>query len=99
MITDCQNKRHLLISLLLIFTGLLYAWGVLFILITTLIAIFKKEKDNRLDDDHAKLNIVQNYSLIWGILKLPGIKLLALTLLTAKVNIIYRYLRKELLVT
>ncbi|XP_060877595.1 acetyl-coenzyme A transporter 1-like isoform X2 [Metopolophium dirhodum] len=48
--------------------------------------ILKKEKDNRLEDDHVKLNIVQNYSLIWDILKLPGIKLLALTLLTAKIG-------------
>ncbi|XP_022165986.1 acetyl-coenzyme A transporter 1-like [Myzus persicae] len=65
---------------------LCYAWGILFILITTLIAMFKKEKDHRLEDDHIKLNIVQNYSLIWGILKLPGIQSLALTLLTAKIG-------------
>jgi len=61
--------------------------GILFILITTLIAIFKKEKDNRLEDDHVKLNIVQNYSLLWDILKLPGIQILALALLTAMVKI------------
>ncbi|XP_001949436.2 acetyl-coenzyme A transporter 1 isoform X1 [Acyrthosiphon pisum] len=66
--------------------SLLYAWGVLFTLITTLIAIFKKEKDNRLEDDHVKFNIVQNYSLIGDILKLPGIQLLALTLLTSKIG-------------
>jgi len=56
-----------------------------------LIAIFKKEKDHRLEDGHVKLSIVQNYSLIWSILKLPGIQLLAITMLTAKVNIVYRY--------
>ncbi|XP_022165996.1 acetyl-coenzyme A transporter 1-like [Myzus persicae] len=66
--------------------SLFYAWGILFLLITTLVAIFKKEKDNRLEDNHVKLNIVQNYSLIWGILKLPGIQLLALTMLTAKIG-------------
>ncbi|KAL5239633.1 hypothetical protein ACI65C_007043 [Semiaphis heraclei] len=64
---------------------LFYVWGILFTLITTLIAIFKKEKDNRLEDDHVKLNIVQNYSLLWDILKLPSIQLLAVALLTAKV--------------
>jgi len=53
-----------------------------------LIAIFKKEKDNRLEDDHVKLNILQNYSLLWDILKLPSIQLLAIALLTAKVNIV-----------
>lgn len=88
IITDCQNRRYLLILLFLICTGLFYACGVLFILITTLIAIFKKEKDNRSEVDHLKINIIQNYSLILDILKLPGIKLLTLTLLTAKVKII-----------
>ncbi|KAL4097897.1 hypothetical protein QTP88_022597 [Uroleucon formosanum] len=66
--------------------SLFYACGVLFILITTLIAIFKKEKDNRSEVDHLKINIIQNYSLILDILKLPGIKLLTLTLLTAKIG-------------
>ncbi|XP_060878681.1 acetyl-coenzyme A transporter 1-like [Metopolophium dirhodum] len=66
--------------------SLFYVLGILFILITTLIAIFKKEKDNRLEDDHVKLNIVQNYSLLWDILKLPSIQILALTLLTARIG-------------
>ncbi|CAI6349931.1 unnamed protein product [Macrosiphum euphorbiae] len=48
--------------------------------------MFKKEKDNRLEDDHVKLSIVQNYSLLWDILKLPSIQILALTLLTAKIG-------------
>lgn len=68
------------------FTGLFNVWGVLFIVITILIAIFKKEKDNRLEDDHVKLNIVQNYVLLWDILKLPSIRVLAVIMLTAKVN-------------
>lgn len=55
---------------------------------TTLIAIFKKEKDCRLEVDHVKLNVVQNYSLLCDILKLPSIRILAIALLTAKVNII-----------
>lgn len=67
------------------FTGLFYVWSMLFMVITILIAFFKKEKDNRLDDDHVKLNIVQNYSLLWDILKLPSIRILAIALLTAKV--------------
>jgi PAT family acetyl-CoA transporter-like MFS transporter 1 len=55
-------------------------------LITTLIALFKKEKDNRLEDDHVKLNIFHNYLLLWDILKLPSVRIMALILLTAKVN-------------
>ncbi|CAI6343822.1 unnamed protein product [Macrosiphum euphorbiae] len=66
--------------------SLFYVLGIFFILISTLIAMFKKEKDNRLEDNHVKLNIVQNYLLLWDILKLPGIQILALTLLTAKIG-------------
>ncbi|XP_060878679.1 acetyl-coenzyme A transporter 1-like [Metopolophium dirhodum] len=63
-----------------------YVLGILFILITTLIAVFKKEKDNRLEDDYVKLNIVQNYSLLWDILKLPSIQLLVIAMLTSKIG-------------
>jgi len=54
--------------------------------VTTLIAIFKKENDCRLEFDHVKLNVAQNYTLLWDILKLPSIRILAIALLTAKVN-------------
>ncbi|XP_060877593.1 acetyl-coenzyme A transporter 1-like isoform X2 [Metopolophium dirhodum] len=66
--------------------SLFYVWGILFILLTTLIAIFKKEKDTRIEDDHVKLNIVQNYSLLWDILKLPSIQLLVIAMLTSKIG-------------
>jgi len=74
------------------FTGLFYVWGVLFVVITISIALFKTEKDNRLEDDHIKLNIFQNYSLLWDILKLPSIRILAIALLTAKVRIQINYI-------
>jgi len=54
--------------------------------ITTLIAIFKNEKDNRLEDNHIKLNTFQNYKLLWDILNLPSIKILAIALLTMMVS-------------
>jgi len=54
--------------------------------ITTLIAIFKNEKDNRLEDNHIKLNTFQNYKLLWDILTLPSIKILAMALLTMMVS-------------
>lgn len=75
------------------FTDILYTWGILFILVTTLIAIFKKEKDSSLEDDHVRLNVIQNYSLLWDIMKLPNIQLLAIALLTSRVSttIIYTY--------
>lgn len=59
-------------------------------LITTLIALFKKEKDSRLEDDHVRLNIFQNYLLLWDILKLPSVQIMALMLLTAKVNLLLK---------
>lgn len=54
--------------------------------ITTLIAIFKNEKDNRLEDDHIKLNTFQSYKLLWDILNLPSIKILAIALVTMMVS-------------
>jgi len=61
-------------------------WGTLFTVITTLIAIFKNEKDNRLEDNHIKLNTFQSYKLLWDILNLPSVKILAIALLTAMVS-------------
>jgi len=67
---------------------LLYIWGILFMLITTMIAIFKTEKDNTQEDGYVKLNISKTYSLLWDIIKLPSIRILAVALLTARVSII-----------
>lgn len=53
--------------------------------LTTLVALFKKENDCTLDNDHVQLNVVQNYTLLYDILKLPSVKILALALVTAKV--------------
>lgn len=54
--------------------------------VTTLIAIFKEEKDHLLEENQIRLNVTQNYRLIWDILKLPGIRILTLALITARVN-------------
>lgn len=60
----------------------------MFILITTFVGIFKKEKDNnRLEDGHVKINVLQNYKLLWDVFKLPSIRVLALALLTMKVKL------------
>lgn len=68
---------------------LLYTWGIIFILLTTLIGIFKKEKDNiYIEDNHEKIKVVQNYLLLWDILKLPSVRILAILLVTSKVIII-----------
>lgn len=77
-------------NILLSFAGFFYACGVIFILVTTLVGVFKKENDCTLDDDHVKLTVFQNYLLLWDIFKIPSIRLLMLALITAKVNIIQR---------
>ncbi|KAL4142293.1 hypothetical protein QTP88_004779 [Uroleucon formosanum] len=66
---------------------LLYTWGIIFILLTTLIGIFKKEKDNiYIEDNHEKIKVVQNYLLLWDILKLPSVRILAILLVTSKIG-------------
>ncbi|XP_022174752.1 acetyl-coenzyme A transporter 1-like [Myzus persicae] len=62
----------------------LFLWSIIFLLITTLIGIFKKEKDSRLELDHVKISVFQNYKLLWDIINKPKIKLLAMALLTAR---------------
>lgn len=54
--------------------------------ITTLIAIFKNEKDFTLEDNEIKLNIFQSYILLWDIFKLPSIRIMAIALLTWMVS-------------
>ncbi|XP_060866110.1 acetyl-coenzyme A transporter 1-like isoform X2 [Metopolophium dirhodum] len=66
--------------------SLFLIWGTLFTVITTLIAIFKNEKDNRLEDNHIKLNTFQSYKLLWDILNLPSVKILAIALLTMMIG-------------
>lgn len=63
---------------------------------TVLVGLFKKEKDNRLEDGYMKISVFQNYKMLWNIFKLPNIRMLALALITAKVNkiliiLIFRY--------
>jgi len=57
-------------------------------LITTFIVIFKREMDYRLEEGHVKINVIKSYKLLWKILKLPNIRVLAIALLTMKVNIV-----------
>jgi len=62
----------------------MFVWSIIFLLITTLIGIFKKEKDHSFELDHKKISVFQNYKLLWNILKKPEIKLLGIALLTAR---------------
>jgi len=73
-------------GIIIFFIELLYVWGIIFMFITTLIALFKKEKNCSLEDDHVKLNTFQNYRLLWDICKLPSIQMFGIALLTVKVS-------------
>lgn len=53
---------------------------------TTLVAIFKHEKNESLQHDSHDLNIYQTYKLLGDIMQLPTVKRLSVILLTAKVN-------------
>ncbi|CAI6366795.1 unnamed protein product [Macrosiphum euphorbiae] len=64
----------------------LYFYGSMTLVITSIVAIFKKEKDSRLEDGYVNINVFQNYKLLWDILKLPRIRVLALALLTTRIG-------------
>lgn len=52
---------------------------------TTLVAIFKHEKDESGQPDNLDLNLHQTYKLLGKIMKLPSVKTLSIILLTSKV--------------
>lgn len=66
--------------------GFLFFWSIIIMLITTFIGIFKREKDETLEDGHVKINVFKSYKLLWKILKLPNIRVLAIALLTMKIG-------------
>lgn len=70
-------------------SSFLLFWGWIFIIVTTLIAIFKHEaKDIPNKDRQVKgtKDIVNAYKQLYTIVKLPSVRTLALVLFTAKVN-------------
>lgn len=67
--------------------GFLYFWGCVFIITTTLIAIFKHEESVEPRKGEPDMDITHAYKLLWHITRLPTIKTLAIILLTAKVGV------------
>ena len=66
----------------------MYFWAIVFLIATTLVAIFKKDgsqpsADGRSDD--IDLNVGQSYRLLLEILKLKPVQYMAMILLTVKV--------------
>lgn len=64
----------------------MWYWGICFLCATTLIAIFKKEQpqDEETATKESKFSLIKSYRVLFDILKLRGVKLLVLILLTSK---------------
>lgn len=65
--------------------GFLWYWGICFLCATTVIAVFKKERpQEETFTEESTFNLIKSYKVLLDILKLRGVKLLVLILLTSK---------------
>jgi len=74
---------------MIFFLGYFYFWGITYIVITTLVAIFKYEKDYLTEFDAINLGILKTYLLLFSIMKLPSIKMFTIILFTIKVSVFF----------
>lgn len=68
------------------FSGFLHFWGIVFLVTTTLIGLFKHEKSEELPGEESVQGIVDGYKTLIQILRCPGILSFASILLTFKVR-------------
>lgn len=68
----------------------LYFWGTVFIAVTTLVAIFKCEKDRSTNPKFVHIKTIQMYKLLYQIMKLTNVKNLVIILFTIQVKIIFK---------
>jgi len=80
---------------LLGFSGFFSIWAIVILLVTIFIGLFKNEK-HKLEDGHKKISVLQNYKLLWDILKIPRVRVLTIALLTIKVNNNKAYILKNI---
>ncbi|XP_055608396.1 acetyl-coenzyme A transporter 1 [Uranotaenia lowii] len=69
--------------------GFLWFWGLVFLVTTTLVALFKRESlpnAERGGEEHMELDIKQTYSLLLDIIKMKPILILTAILLTVKIG-------------
>lgn len=69
-------------------SGFLWFWGITFLVTTTLVAFFKKEKEETQDQhgENPDLNLKESYTMLWKIIKMKPVIMLATILLTVKVS-------------
>lgn len=72
-------------------TGYLYFWGAIFMVVTTLVAIFKHENSRSANPKFVHIKIVQTYKLLFRIMKLSNVKNLVIILFTIQVKVIFEY--------
>lgn len=65
--------------------GFLLCWAIFVLLVTTLIGLFKREKDDY-EQEYENISVLRGYKLLGEILKLPRIRMIAIALLTTRVN-------------
>ena len=61
--------------------GFLYFWGILFLIVTTLVGLFKHERQENLTQN----GVVDTYKQLYEIIRLPAIRMYVLAILTSKV--------------
>ena len=66
--------------------GFLFFWGILFFIVTSLVWIFKREKE---DEENEQDSIMGTYLKLFKILKLPAVQQLVVILLTVKVGVVF----------
>lgn len=70
------------------FSGFFYFWGIVFLVTTTLVGLFKREKSEiELHGEESVEGIVDGYKTLKKILRCPSILRLMVILLTFKVNV------------
>lgn len=62
----------------------LWFWGIAFLVTTTLVFIFKKEKGA--EDEEKELNVLETYAVLLKIIRLPAVIQLVTILLTVKAS-------------
>jgi PAT family acetyl-CoA transporter-like MFS transporter 1 len=68
-------------------SGFLWFWGITFLVTTTLVAIFKRERDESQHvEDHVDLGIKETYGWLWTIITKKPVMILSTILLTVKLS-------------
>ncbi|CRL01967.1 CLUMA_CG015131, isoform A [Clunio marinus] len=69
-------------------SGFLWFWGITFLVTTTLVGIFKREKEESQEyiEEHPDYDIKESYGMLWKIITMKPVMMLAAVLLTVKVS-------------